>query len=1089
MLPLFLTAAVSFAATYDPDLKWRTISTEHFDIHFHQGVEQVADEFSQSVERIYDTMTEEVAWTPRPRIQLTLVDRTDEANGFASAVPLPNITIYVTAPGEDSALNLYENWNEAIFTHELTHVLHLDTNHGIVRAARAVVGRVASTNGLSPGWMVEGFATFQETRHTAGGRGRAAWPDMLKRTAVLEDDFPPLGNLDGFQPDPPGGNLRYIFGQDFIQYVADHQGENVWTRWVHVYGGWVPFLLPTKRAFGRQLVPLYQEWKAASFARYEAQAAQVRAEGETTGRLVSTPEASCIAPSFSPDGEKLVWSCYDLRLGSSIWMADGDGYGPEKLLENNGAGYFTWRADSKAFVFAAVHLVNRFNAWSDIYLYPLGGSVTSLTNGARARDPDFSPDGSKLLYVTNGAQDNALEVLTVDRRREELGRDVDGDGDEDDGEGDAAFAPSDHTQYSTPRYSPDGSVIALSVWKEGRRDLWLYSPGGEPIRRLTMDAAIDADPFWSADGRWLYFSSDRTGIPNVYAIETGTERLWQVTNVVTGAVRPSPHPSGERLAYMEYSTDGWDVRVMDLDPSKFIDRGLLPSSLEYGAPIRSVDPAEQTRTAAVWPEWESDAPGARSPRAPALPPTPLAFGPQQSTEVLDNFGDTEVEDVFGEERDYPFHITPHRYNPLPSLLPRYILPFLQTTPYRPRPPLDFTCLSPLLCPSLQVAVVTGASDSLSRYGWNASLSYRTDAQYLGGGAALTINRYLPVYTFGAVTQAVAPAQLAFVDTENPLNEDGSLRWGYTDPAYFYWEKRSTGYATVSWPYRLRSTAFAQYSFTDRRPRFTLPENVFAPSIPFVGYVGAVSGGWRYSWSEPTAYAISAEDGEVFSLIGTIRHPWLGAFSRNLETDALEPLSQVQLTSEIRRYITNPWLANHVLAVRAAGGVTFGQNDFFGNYVLGGSIGDSGFLVTPDEFRMVRGYPYAADIGDLYWLGEAEYRMPLLRIERGVGTVPFYARTLSGALFVDAANAFVNPSLVTGVPSTADDLLDAALEAPLIGVGAEITIRTVIAYGVGLSGRLGYGMGLTAGGYRPWIDDGPGGQTALSPLYFQLGGSF
>ena len=127
-----------------------------------------------------------------------------------------------------------------------------------------------------------------------------------------------------------------------------------------------------------------------------------------------------------------------------------------------------------------------------------------------------------------------------------------------------------------------------------------------------------------------------------------------------------------------------------------------------------------------------------------------------------------------------------------------------------------------------------------------------------------------------------------------------------------------------------------------------------------------------------------------------------------ETGKLRPLSQVQLTSEVRRYVTNPWLANHVLAVRAAGGLTLGQNDFFGNYTLGGSIGDSGFQVTPDEFRMVRGYPYAVDVGDLYWLGSAEYRFPLARIERGLGTLPFYARTLSGALYLDCL-LYTSPS--------------------------------------------------------------------------------
>ena len=71
----------------------------------------------------------------------------------------------------------------------------------------------------------------------------------------------------------------------------------------------------------------------------------------------------------------------------------------------------------------------------------------------------LSPDGSRLLVVTNRAQNNNLEVITVDRRREAL------------------TEVTDHTQFATPRYSPDGRVVAVSVWKAGRRDLWLVRHG------------------------------------------------------------------------------------------------------------------------------------------------------------------------------------------------------------------------------------------------------------------------------------------------------------------------------------------------------------------------------------------------------------------------------------------------------------------------------------------------------------------------------------------------------------------------------------------------------------------------------------
>lgn len=1062
-LGVALVAPSARAASTDPDLTWRTLTTEHFQIHFHQGVEQVADEFAGMVEEVYDRMSDEMAWEPRRRTEVVLIDRTDSANGYARTVPYNAITIFVTAPTEDSTLNLYEDWNEAIFTHELTHVLHMDTNHGIVRAARAVVGRVASTNDISPWWMIEGLATFQETRHTPGGRGRATWPDMIKRTAVVEDAFPPLGNLDGLQPKPPSGNLRYLFGQDFIDYVARHTGEDVWTRWTHLYGGHVPYLLPTKKAFGDSLLSLYDGWRAETTEQYTLQAEGIRAEGETIGRLISPPEANCVAPSFSPDGEHLVWSCYDLRTGSAIYMADGEGYAGEVLLQDRGAGYFTWRSDSAAFAYAGQHLVNRFNVWSDIYLHTLGGSTTTLTSGARARDPDFSPDGSRLLYVTNRAQQNQLEVATVDRRRDRL------------------TANDDHTQYSTPRHSPDGRSIALSVWRDGRRDLWLHHPDGTPARRLTADTAIDADPVWSPDGAWLYFSSDRTGVPNVYAIETATERLYQVTNVVTGAVKPSVHPDGTRIAYQQYSQDGWDIRVLDLDPERFLDRGTLPALPRWPTPLAELTGPRVDAEGDAVAAWAGDP---LAPARSALRPLPGFVAQDPPSEVLDSFDAPDLDDAFGEEQDYPFTVPVRRYNPLPTLVPRYVLPYVQTTPYAPGPTFQATCLVPgVFCPGLRGSLATSASDALGRYLWSANLNYRTDAEAFGGGAAFVINRWLPVYSFGVSTAAVPSAQLYFVDPTDPVDEDGDPKLYATNPISVYWERRTVASATVSWPYRLRETVFARYALTFRDNHQPIPVDAYRDAIPMRGTLGALSGGWRYSWQQATAYAISPEDARTISFVGSLLTPWLGTY-RRLDDGTLEPFTQVQLTGEVREYVVNPWVPNHVLAMRAGAGLTFGGADILGNYYqLGGSYGDGAFAVTPDESRMLRGYPLGSDFGDLYWIGGAEYRLPLAQIQRGFGTIPAFFRNVSAAGFVDVGNAFNNPSSALGRPASGRELLDAAVAQPLVGVGAELSIRATLGWAVGLTGRFGYGVGLTGDrALQP-------GQGLLAPAYARIGGSF
>jgi hypothetical protein len=1077
-----LFTSPSEAASYDPDLHWRTITTEHFRITFHQGCEQVADEFSTIVEQVYTEMTDEVGWVPQRRTELTLVDRTDSANGFAHVVPYNSIVVYVTAPEEDANLNYYEEWSRAIFTHEFTHVLHLDSNYGIVRLARAVVGRIATTNDVSPDWLIEGYATFEETRQTNAGRGRAPLADMLKRTAALYDDWPPLGNLDGFQVDTPQGNLRYVFGQDFIQYVADHRGANVWTKWAATYGSHIPILLPTKKVFGSSLQKLYNEWTADTLVEYQAVADRVRAEGETIPRILSADtRASCQSPSFSPDGQKLVWTCNDNRTGNAIWMSDGDGYTPKVLLDRHGAKTFTWRRDSQALVYAGTHTINIYNTWSDIYLLTLGGSVTALTTGARARDPDFSPDGQRLVVVTNHAQDNQIEQLAVDRIRSPL-TDV-----------------HDHTQFSTPRFSPDGSLLAVSVWSEGRRDIWLYrSSDATPLRRLTEDTAIDVDPIWSADGKWLYFSSDRTGIPNIYAIDLTTEHLWQVTNVLTGAIRPSIRPDGKLIAWQQWSVEGWDIAAMDLVPSNFVDRGPLPRPLRYGTPLAEIirPPAPLPAHVASWePGADGSAggglevagaavgssAGAGAPGAGAgtagrggLASFDLAdrFGYPQSAEAVDSYEDARAKNVFGEENDYPFRIRPTRYNPLPTLIPRYVLPTFATSPFPPRGLFGpYTCIDGVYCPGIQATLSTSASDTLHQFAWNAFVSYRTDADNWSAGTGVTWNRWTPVFSLSASSVATSPSGLFEVDPESDDPENAAL----LDTGIRYWERRNTATAVVSWPFRQRATVFAQYQISQRYSTDPIPAIAYRPLLPLRGTEGALSAGYRFSFATSAPYAISAEDGKVVSFVGSLLAPWLGTYVLD-ENDVSQPLTQVQLTGEYQTYHSNPWIPNHVFVGRIAGGVTLGETQYLGNYQLGGDFSDNGLYVTPAEYRRLRGFPFGYDPGDMYWLATGEYRFPIVRIDRGFGTLPAFFQNISGKVFVDAGNAF------SGTFFGAKHLTPYDIFAkPLVGVGGEASLQGIILWGLSANATVGYAVGLTEGGITPLKDP-------LAPLYIQLGGA-
>jgi hypothetical protein len=152
--------------------------------------------------------------------------------------------------------------------------------------------------------------------------------------------------------------------------------------------------------------------------------------------------------------------------------------------------------------------------------------------------------------------------------------------------------------WSGPRWSPTGDRISASRWSTGGlSEIVVLDAGGTEIVRITSDRAVDRDPAWSPDGRYLVFSSDRTGIFNLFAHELETGAIWQVTNVLTGAFQPDVSPDGAWIAFSSYAVDGYHIARIPFEPATW--RPAPPPLPRFLAPVDPfpVDPAPVAREA------------------------------------------------------------------------------------------------------------------------------------------------------------------------------------------------------------------------------------------------------------------------------------------------------------------------------------------------------------------------------------------------------------------------------------------------------------------------------------------------------------
>jgi hypothetical protein len=320
----------------------------------------------------------------------------------------------------------------------------------------------------------------------------------------------------------------------------------------HDYAGAVlPYGLnrTARRATGRTHVEMWDDFLADLTRRHRAQAEAVRARGETAARRLTFTGETVQYPRFSRDGTRILFFVADGRSHAAIRAVAPGGGTIDELFETTSASPPSPTPGGDVVVERGEPW-RTFYAFTDLFRYDsASGDRVRLTEGARAREPDVSPDGRWVAFVRRHADRSELALVPLaGGAAADLTRSAPG------------------TQWSTPRFSPNGAALVAARWLEGGTlDLVLVDAASGAATPLTTEAAREVEPDWSPDGSHVVFRSDRDGISNLYALRLADRALLRVTRVLGGAFAPAVSRDGARVAFANYAARGYDVHLMDVD--------------------------------------------------------------------------------------------------------------------------------------------------------------------------------------------------------------------------------------------------------------------------------------------------------------------------------------------------------------------------------------------------------------------------------------------------------------------------------------------------------------------------------------------
>ena len=251
--------------------------------------------------------------------------------------------------------------------------------------------------------------------------------------------------------------------------------------------------------------------------------------GQTTPIQLTNTPLDERTPAISPDGMQIAYVTSD----GSLWIMPLATKMAQQLAGPPGHyGYPAWTKDGSGLVYT-VYTFNPPNEDADLFLYSFKDKKQRLLlQQTGPQDfPALSPSGERLAYMSS--------VATL-----------------------------------VPGF---GATVTQQLWIASLKD-------GKP-QQLLWSTSHDTRPAWSPDGKWLAFSSDRNGNPDIWIVDADQhEAPMQLSNGPGAKTDPTFSPDGNQIAYVSNASGRSQLMVIDVKTRQSRPLSLSSRSTDFRDP-------------------------------------------------------------------------------------------------------------------------------------------------------------------------------------------------------------------------------------------------------------------------------------------------------------------------------------------------------------------------------------------------------------------------------------------------------------------------------------------------------------------------